>query len=77
MGMEHSQIISSWPSLKDFAQDVGVTYETAKAMKRRNSINSSYWSKLISAANARGYPIEWKYLADGAEKKISSKLPTG
>ena len=54
--MRHSDIINLWPSLGDFAGDIGVEYGTAKAMRRRSSIPPTYWSAVISAAKNRGIP---------------------
>ncbi|MCJ7996663.1 hypothetical protein J5N58_06820 [Rhizobium cremeum] len=51
--MTHAGIINFWPSLAAFAADIGVTYETAKAMRRRGSIPSGYWVRVVSAASRR------------------------
>jgi hypothetical protein len=51
--MSHTSIIDLWPSLADFASDLGVPYGTAKAMRRRGSIPSSYWAALVRKAVAR------------------------
>ena len=52
--MTHSDIINLWPSLSDFAGDIGVEYGTAKAMRRRASIPVEYWPKVIAKAAERG-----------------------
>ena len=51
--MTHTQIISLWPSLSDFAADLGIQYGTAKAMRRRGSIPASYWASVVATAKAR------------------------
>tara|TARA_R110002020_G_scaffold467027_4_gene690182 strand:+ start:3033 stop:3254 length:222 start_codon:yes stop_codon:yes gene_type:complete len=51
--MTHADIINLWPSLSAFAEDLGVPYVTAKAMRRRMSIPASYWVRMIEAAAAR------------------------
>lgn len=51
--MTHAGIINLWPSLSAFAADVGVSYETAKAMRRRGSIPSGYWVRTVTAAQSR------------------------
>lgn len=51
--MTHTEIINSWPSLKDFAEDIGVAYGTAKAMRRRGSVPAVYWDVMISKAASR------------------------
>lgn len=52
--MSHIQIIEKWPSLSDFAADLGVAYGTAKAMKRRGSIPADRWVDVVEKAKARG-----------------------
>lgn len=51
--MTHSDIINNWPTLSDFADDLGVPYGTAKAMRRRSSIPTVHWPLLISKARDR------------------------
>lgn len=52
--MTHSDIINLWPSLSQFADDLGVRYGTAKAMRRRGRIPSEYWFRLAQKAEERG-----------------------
>ena len=52
--MTHSDIINLWPSLAAFAQDIGVPYVTAKAMRRRGSIPAPYWIRVVACARERG-----------------------
>lgn len=52
--MTHSEIISLWPSLSDFADDLGIQYGTAKAMRRRDSIPPEYWIAVTDKAKERG-----------------------
>jgi len=49
----HTDIINEWPSLSDFADDLGVQYGTAKAMRRRGSIPPEHWIVLIARARER------------------------
>lgn len=51
--MTHSDIINRWPSLSDFAADLGVPYGTAKAMRRRSSIPPGHWARVVSQAALR------------------------
>lgn len=53
-GMKHTPLISRWPTLADFASDLGVAYGTAKAMRRRGSIPPEYWMRAVSKASERG-----------------------
>lgn len=52
--MTFSEIIDLWPSLSDFADDIGVTYGASKQMRRRNSIAPGYWDLLVKNAARRG-----------------------
>ncbi|CZT36158.1 hypothetical protein GA0004734_00031600 [Rhizobium sp. 9140] len=52
--MTHADIINLWPSLTLFADDLGVPYVTAKAMRRRASIPAPYWIRAVEAASVRG-----------------------
>lgn len=49
----HRDIIDRWPSLKEFAADIGVTYNSANLMRHRSSINARYWDRVVEAAKAR------------------------
>lgn len=51
--MSHIEIIEKWPSLSEFAADLGVPYGTAKAMKRRGSIPADRWVDVVEKAKAR------------------------
>lgn len=51
--MTHTEIINLWPSLSDFADDLGIQYGTAKAMRRRGVIPSEYWLTATVAADGR------------------------
>lgn len=67
--MSHSELIKKWPSLASFAEDVGVGYEAAKAMRRRNSVPGAYWMRMVSAATRReisGVTLEALAVAVGA-----------
>lgn len=49
----HRQIIQAWERLSDFAGDIGVTENTAKMMRQRDSIPADYWPTVVSAASRR------------------------
>lgn len=51
--MSHIHIIEKWPTLSEFAADLGVPYGTAKAMKRRGSIPAERWVDVVEKAKAR------------------------
>lgn len=50
----HRDIINAWPTLSDFAAEIGVTYGAAKAMRRRGRIGIEHVDAVVSAAEARG-----------------------
>lgn len=52
--MSHAEIINRWPSLSAFAEDLSVSYGTAKAMRRRGGIPDRYWLTAVEAADRRG-----------------------
>jgi hypothetical protein len=52
--MTHADLINLWPSLSAFAEDLGVQYVTAKAMRRRVSVPAGYWLRMIECAETRG-----------------------
>jgi hypothetical protein len=59
-----SQIIDQWPTVAAFADSMGVPYQTASAMKRRNSIDPDYWERLIQQCEKRGIEgVTWELLA--------------
>ena len=49
-------IICMWPrpSIRSFADDIGVPYGTAQIWKHRNSIPPEYWDLVVAAAERRG-----------------------
>jgi len=51
--MTHVDVINKWDSLSEFAEDLGVPYGTAKAMRRRGSIPPEYWLVVVKKATDR------------------------
>lgn len=49
-------VIALWPGVGEFADDIGTSYNTAKQMRRRNSIAPEHWPAVAAAAESRGYP---------------------
>lgn len=71
--MDHASLINLWPSLSDFANDIGVSYGTAKAMRRRNSIPSEYWLGMVSRGSERGIDsVSLEALAEAAATPMES-----
>lgn len=50
----HRDVIDAWPSVAEFATDIGIAYERAKGMRRRNSITFDCAHAVVLAAAARG-----------------------
>lgn len=53
----HRDIIDLWPSpsIRSFADDLGLKYSTAQVMRYRNSISSDHWAAVVAAARSRGF----------------------
>jgi hypothetical protein len=49
-----SEIIDRWPSVAEFAADLGVPANHARTMKARNSIPAERWIAVTQAAQTRG-----------------------
>lgn len=59
-----SALIDRWPTIVAFSTDLDVPYQTAAAMKRRDSIDPEYWELVISKAGERGINgVTWEYMA--------------
>lgn len=50
----HADIVRLWPSVPEFAADIGVSVFAARKMVLRNSIADEHWSLIADAAAARG-----------------------
>lgn len=55
MSKSHADIIGLWLSTADFAAAIGVDYNQAKLMRRRNSIPVEYWPEVVADAQRRGF----------------------
>lgn len=55
--MNHRDIIGLWPSIAEFARDLGLSspFVTAYAWHRRGSIPHEYWSAVITSAKDRKF----------------------
>lgn len=49
------EIIGLWPTTTQFAVDINVPENSARAFLRRNSIPARYWFDVIAAAERNGY----------------------
>ncbi len=59
--MEH--IFHIWPKMADLAADLGMSYQTVAAWKRRGRIPAEYDLSLIKAASRRGSSLTLDVLA--------------
>lgn len=67
------ELVERWPSLSEFADDLGVPYDTAKGMRRRGAIDSSYWTRVVASASRRGLAgVTYERLAILHEKPLST-----
>lgn len=53
----HRDIIDLWPkpSIRSFADDLGLKYTTAQVMRWRNRIADDHWMAVVEAARKRGF----------------------
>lgn len=72
--------INRWPSLRTFAEDIGVDYVTAQVMKHRDSVSDKYWMRMVSCAEQRridGVTLEFlAALKADRLRRRGSKHPT-
>lgn len=67
-------IIALWPHKSDFATDLGVPYERAKAWAARDSIPGQYFAAVAAAAQMRGHShVTVQLLSDVAAKRAILK----
>jgi hypothetical protein len=66
--MEHSRVISLWPSDFEFAADAGVPLSLVRSWKFRNAIPGRYWLKIADAAQRRGiWSVTLRAIAMGGQ----------
>ena len=49
-----SSLIDQWPTIGQFAAEVGCGYEAARQMRRRESIAPEHWGLVVQASSRRG-----------------------
>lgn len=73
---DHLSIIEAWPSLTDFAEDIGVSYNTAKHIRRRGRIPADYWTRLVEASKRRGIAeVDLETLAGLYAPQVAGQQP--
>jgi len=71
-----SALIESWPTIGEFASDVGCGYEAARQMRRRERIAPEHWPQVIAASARRGINVSLEWLANTrASAPVSSSRP--
>jgi hypothetical protein len=65
----HRSDIEQWPSVGEFAADIGVSVYTAKAWKQRDFIPCRYWLTVVAAGVGRGYHVSLPGLAAHAARR--------
>jgi len=50
-------LIDAWPTIAEFARDIGVGYEAAKQMRRRGSIAIEHWPSVIASGRGQGLGV--------------------
>ncbi len=56
------ELIEKWPTITEFAAEVGCGYEAARQMRRRQSIAPEHWPRVVSVSKERGIDgvtFEW------------------
>ena len=53
MATSFAEIIDLWPSVADFAADVGVPFHTARNWRARGSIPAHRWAAVIDSGRRR------------------------
>lgn len=66
-----SDLISAW-GIGALAHDLGLKYVTVQAMRRRNSIASRYWPRIIECAPANGFSLTADDLLAMAAGKVAA-----
>ena len=69
--MTFSQLIGQWPTVAEFARDVGQNLEAVKKWKQRDSIPASHWLAVVGAAEAKGISISIEQLAAMSRAKAA------
>ncbi|WP_245406988.1 hypothetical protein [Bartonella sp. 1-1C] len=55
-------MIESWESIRQFAEEIGCSYEAARKMRDRNSISPKYWNTIIQLSKSKDLPwvtLDW------------------
>lgn len=70
-----SDLINKWPTIGDFADEVGCGYEAARQMRLRESINPKHWESVVAASQRRkikGVTFKWLASQRAAKERASA-----
>lgn len=59
----HRQLMAAWPKLTELASDMTEDYKKVHKWSERNFIPAEYWVNFVSAAQHRGYSVNFETLA--------------
>ena len=63
-----TQVMCAWPSMALLAEDAGVDVEATRGWRKRDSIPSKYWRRLLNKAPERNINISSDLLVDIAAR---------
>ena len=69
--MKH--IFNKWPTLVEFAKDIGKPYPTVAAWSQRNSIPAHYDLVMIDRATSRGFDLTLEEIAAARQQAHMEK----
>jgi hypothetical protein len=49
-----SELIAKWPTIAEFASEVGCGYEAARKMSARGRVGPRHWSSVVAASERKG-----------------------
>lgn len=69
--MSFVALIEQWPSLAEFAKDVGQKRDAVQKWKQRDSIPAAHWLTIVRAAEARGIDVSINDLAAIRQQSVA------
>ena len=71
------ELIAKWPSVEEFAEDLGISPMGAYAMSHRNRIDAKHWVRLVQSARERRITgITYQALAEMADRRSDTRAET-
>ena len=65
-----SDTIDLWPTLGEYADDIGIKYNAANMQRYRDSIDPDYYPAIVRAAEKRGYRVTFEMLFEMRQRSI-------